>query len=294
MTLLAEEFGYKAPDALEINDAVEADDSTYSSEKIVELIPTTAHDTVSLGIYDAEPARGSVSNIHGGLVAIVTADTLALGQSVPLTKGMAKMMIVLNAGTDFVGDMLITGDTIDRDTGDKTVGDTETISVTSLTTDNSTTDSNGNTKHSFVDAYLSTKWFTGSVTITTINLDISDIDVYGISFEQFDDTENLVLDTFDINLLTTNVAAEFDAYLYSLIITGVNKCSVILSAQVHVGADGETALVDRYWRLRRGKINQALNGLTDGVWAELHYSNSPAYVEDMSMKIWATETTTLG
>jgi hypothetical protein len=261
------------------------------------MLAVQANQHIDLGIkyvfssYDAEPARGSVTNLHGGLLALATAQ--ALGPATPanditVTKGIGKILIVLNAGSDFAGTITITGDTIDRNTGVKTVGDTDTITTDALTTDNSDTDSNGNARYSFTGAYITSKWFTGSVTLSTANLTLTDVDTYHVSFEQFGDTSHVRLDTFDANIFTTNVAAEFDAYLYSLVVAG-SKCDITREASLNVGADGETAIANKYWRLRRGYIEKIMNGQKDGIWADVFYSNSPAYIEDVNVKIWVSK-----
>ena len=252
---------------------------------------TTAATTTSfiaLSSYDAVPSRGSESNIHGGLLSLATGQPL---DSVPtdlvVTKGIGKLIAVVNAGSDLSGTITITGTSVDRNTGVTTASDTDTITVDALTTDSSTTDSNGNTVHVFTGAYISSKWFTGTVTLSTADLTLTDVDVYHVSFEQFNDQPDLVLNTFDVNLFTTNVAAEFDAYLHTLHVTG-SKCNVDNEASLHVGADGETAIANKYWRLRRGNIDEDLDGTTDGFWIDVHYTNSPVYVEDVTIKVWAS------
>ncbi len=249
----------------------------------------TSHTQVAFSMYDAEPARGSETSLDGAFIKI--ADNQPLN-SVPtdlvVTKGTGKIIVIVNAGSDLVGEITITGTSVDRDTGATTALDTDTITVDALTTDDSDTDANGNDRHAFTGAYISSKWFVGTVTLSTTDLTLTDVDVYHVSFEQFDDTADITLDTFDANLLTTNVNAEFDAYIYAIMVTG-NKCDITREASLNVGADGETAIADRYWRLRRGNIGKAINGTTDGTWVDIHYANSPAYVEDVSIKVWATE-----
>ena len=39
-------------------------------------------------------------------------------------------------------------------------------------------------------------------------------DIYHVSFHQYNDQSNITVETFDCNMYVTNVAAEFDAYLY--------------------------------------------------------------------------------
>ena len=242
---------------------------------------------IALGMYDAEPARASESNIHGGLLSLADGDPLDSDPTdIDVTKGTGKLIIVINAGSDIAGTITITGTSVDRNTGAATASDTDDIVVDALTTDDSTTDSNGNTVHTYTGAYISSKWFVGEVTLSTTDLTLTDVDVYHCSFEQINDQTKLTLTTFDANIFTTNESAEFDAYLYTLHVTG-NKCRIDKEADLHVGADGVEALEDKYWRLRRGDINEALNGSTDGFWVEVHYSNSPAYVEDVTLKVWA-------
>ena len=252
-----------------------------------------SNDTVtvdlSLETYDAEPARSSVTNLHGGILSLATGQPLdSVPTDIVVTKGIGKVMIVINAGSDFSGDITITGETIDRDTGASTPADTDTITVDTSTTDEGDTDTNGNTRYHLVDAYISSKWFTGTVTLSTTNLTLTSVDVYHVSFEQFNDSPSVTLNTFDANIFTTHANAEFDAYLYCLEVTG-DKCSVTRCSSLNVGADGETAIANKYWRLRRGNIAKALDGTTDGVWVDVHYSNNPAYVEDVNIKVWASK-----
>lgn len=248
---------------------------------------------IALTSYDAEPSRTNVSNIHGGLLSLAVGQPL---DSVPtdlvVTKGIGKLMIVINAGGDVSGSITVTGTSVDRNTGATTPADTDTITVDALTTDNSDTDSNGNIRHAFTGAYITSKWFHGTVTLSTADLTLTDVDVYHVSFEQFNDQSNLTLTTFDVNLITTNVSAEFDAYLYSLEVIG-DKCDIERTASLNVGADGLTALANKYERLRRGNLAKALDGTTAGIWVDIYYSNSPAYVEDVTIKIWATKTQTI-
>ena len=253
------------------------------------FVTATSHTQVSFSMYDAEPARGSETSLDGAFIAIATAQPLNSSPTdLVVSKGTGKLVVVINAGSDLAGDITVTGTSVNRDTGATTADDTDTLTVDALTTDNSDTDTNGNTRHAVVGGYITSKWFTGTVTLSTTNLTLTDVDVYHVSFEQFDDTANITLDTFDANILTTNVAADFDAYLYAIVVTG-DKCTISREASLNVGADGETAIADRYWRLRRGNIAKAIDGTTDGTWVDVHYSNSPAYVEDVSIKVWATE-----
>jgi hypothetical protein len=248
---------------------------------------------IAMDYFDAVPSRGLASNWHGGLLSLATAQPLdAVPTDIVVTKGNGKLIIVVNAGSDLDGDITITGDSVDRNTGVITLGDTDVITVDALTTDNTTTDANGNVVPVFIDAYISSKWFTGSVTLSTVNLTLTDVDVYHCSFEQINDSPNLVINTFDANIFTTNVSAEFDAYLHTVHVTG-NKCKVDNEADIHVGTVGETAIANKYWRLRQGGIDEDLDGLTDGFWVDVFYANTPVFVEDVTISVWLTKTITV-
>ena len=238
-------------------------------------------------MHTSVPARLSETHWNGALRPIAVGQALNSGAPLGITKGTGKLVIVVNAGGDLSGEILVNGTTVDRNTGVETGADIDIITVDAVTTDGSTTDSNGNVVNELTGAYITSMWFTGSVTLTTTNLSLTDIDVYEVAFEQFNDSADIIVTTLDVTLLTTNAAAEFDAYLYTLRVTG-SKCYVGVVTDVHLGADGPTAIADRFWRLRRGNINEALDGTTDGVWVDIFYANTPIYVEDVTVKLWAS------
>lgn len=167
-------------------------------------------------------------------------------------------------------------------------GGMDTLTIDALTTDDSDVDANGNPRHAFTGAYITSELFTGSITLSTTDLTLTDVDVYHIAFEQFNDVPSVTIEAFETFLLTTNVLAEFDAYLNSIIVTG-DKCDITMEADLHVGAEGIPAVADRRWTLRRGLLGVALDGSTDGAWAEIYYANTPTYIEDVYAKVWATE-----
>ncbi len=259
-----------------------------------ELTIHDSNDTVDIPInitmYDAAPAFGALTQFNGGIEMLSEADTLSNGDDITITNGIGKIVIVVIASNDAIGDITLTGDTVDRNTGAVSVADTDVITLSGNSTDNSTTDSNGNTCYEIDDMYITSKWFTGSITISTTEVDLTDVDVYHVSFEQFNDEPDMTINTFDANIFTTNVNAEFDAYLHTLHVESANKGRIDCESELHVGADGETAIADRHFRLRKGNINEPIDGSTDGFWIDVYYANSPSYVEDVTLKVWATKT----
>lgn len=250
----------------------------------------TVTETVTISIplvsYDAQPARASESNVHGGILSLDTASPLdPTPTNIVVSQGSGKLFIVVNAGSDLVGSVTFTGTTIDRDTGVTTPSDTDVVTINGLTTDTSTTDTNGNVVHGFSNAYMTSKWFTGSVTLSTSDVTLTDVDTYHCSFEQFNDTHNIELDTFDINVLATHVNAELDAYLYS-VVNNSGILAITNEAELHLGSGGITAVANKYYRLRRSNIAKDLDCSSDGIFVDANYSNSPAYIEDITMKVW--------
>ena len=238
-------------------------------------------ESICLSAYDAEPARVSESNIHGGINQLVTAGAVSSGASLAFTHGVGKVFLVVNTATVGSGIVKVKGQVIDRNTGAEATG-TSTITLSGTTTDASSLDANGNNVHSFVKAYITNKWFHGTCTVSTTIVDIQDMDIYHCSFEQFNDNKHLWLTTFDVNLLASHVNADFDAYLYTVVPDG-SKLDITAVASLNLG----TPIADMYYRLRRGNLDIEMDGSKDGVFVDAHYSNSPAYIEDMTMKVWA-------
>jgi hypothetical protein len=245
---------------------------------------------IALQAYDAEPARAARGNVHGGILALATAQPLnAVPTNLVFTTGIGKFFLIVNAGSDTTGTVTVTGDSVDRDTGVITRGDTETLTLAGLSTDTSSTDANGNVIYGFDNGYLTSKWFTGSITLSTTNLTLTDVDVWHCSFEQFNDSPVMTINTFDINLLATNAAAEFDGYLYS-VENASGVLTLTLLSELHVGTAGEPVIANKYYRLREGNLDKALDGSTDGVFVNLCYASSPAWIEDVTAKAWGTKT----
>jgi hypothetical protein len=76
------------------------------------------------------------------------------------------------------------------------------------------------------------------------------------------------------------------SYLYTLKVTA-DKCNIARIASLELPAADVTA--DVYYRLRRGVLNVAIDGTTDGIWLDVFPGPlASAYWEDMNFKVWAT------
>ncbi len=243
----------------------------------------------SFDIYVDVKERLLENNVHGGLDTIATSQALdSVPTDINVTVGISKLMIVVNAGSDFDGVITITGISVDRDTGDETPADTDNITIDALSTDGTTTDGNGNTIHAFTDAYISSKWFKGAVVLSTVDLTLTDVDVYQISFEQFGDASGISLHSVDATAIATNSSAWMDLHLYSVVVVN-SKVSIanegtleLLTSEVNSG--------NRY-RKRLGNLDVALDGTTDGIWLDAFWGPlANVYWEDINVKVWYNHT----
>ena len=247
---------------------------------------TVVSTPVALEFFMDRNQKFTQESIHGALSPLAVAQPLNSGADIVVPKGIGKLVIVVNAGSDLVGDITVTGTSVDRNTGAETGSDTDTVSINGLTTDNSDTDAQSNVRHALIGAYITSKWFVGSVTLSTADVTLTDVDVYHCSFEQYNDEPAIHLSSFDIGLLTTNANAFIHAYLYSVEVTG-DVCNVTREASVEIASGA--AIAGKYWRLRRGGISKDLVGTTDGIFVDMFLGpTNQTYFEDISVKVWAT------
>ncbi len=243
------------------------------------------HSCVIVDFTTDRNSRSDVHSLHGGAIHAVVGGTLSVGNDINLTNGVSRVMLALIAGTDFVGSITVSGTTVDRNTGVETPADSEIFTIDSLTTDASTVGSAGEPVHELVNAYLTAKWFKGAVIISTTNVDISNIDVYQVTFEQFDDHQNVQIDSFDIHFTVTNTAAFFTGHLYTVVQTGGGKADVTPIANLELLV-GDSVLAP--YRLRKGELNIQLSGLTSGIFIDLFFKpDNQTYFDSIACKAWA-------
>lgn len=223
--------------------------------------------------------------IHGGFDQVSTGEVISNGVPINVTVGLGKVVLSVIAGADTAGTITITGTSVDRNTGVETGADTDTLTIAGVTTDSSSTDVEGNTIHDLTNAYITAKWFKGAIVISTTDVNLSDVDVNVVAFEQFNDTPDLTLQTLDVTLVPTNANAWVYMYLYTVLVT---DDTVIISNVATVALPSADSVADRFYRLREGLINEALDGTTDGVFLEIFLGPDPLqYISQMTIKIWA-------
>lgn len=251
--------------------------------------PTKATVTAAITAFIERNQRQLDEQWNGTFIQLTTSPAdgaVESGSPVTFSKGVGKIVFVVNAGSDIEGTLTVTGTSVDRDTGVETGSDTEDITIDALTTDTSDTDAESNTRHAFVGVYITSKWFRGSISVATTDLTITDMDVFAVSFEQFNDVPDITIQTFDVALTPTNAAAWFYAYLYTLDVdTATKKANLVRSASLELPA--ANTIADTPDRLRKGNLAVAINGLTDGFWVELFFGpNNQNYFEDITLKVW--------
>jgi hypothetical protein len=240
---------------------------------------------VCLSAYVDIKARNKVFNVNGNFENLVTAGAVSSGSPQAATAGIGKLVIVVNAGTDTAGTLTVTGTKVDRDDGTETGAFADNLTVAGTSTDTTTTDAAGNTVWGFSNAYITSVWFTGVVSISTTDLNLSDIDVYQVAFEQFNDEPDTVVETADITAYANNAAAWYYAHGYKLSVSG-DTCTIAETLTISWPASKVTANTPYRWRR---VANTAVDGSTDGIWGE-HFFGPLAntYWEDINIKLWAS------
>ena len=233
---------------------------------------------VVLSNYMEKPANASEQDIHGALNSLGSS-ALPLA----INKGIGKVFLNVTA-LGASGTVTITGTKIDRDTGVDTTAFVDTITVDSVTTDNSTTDANGNATHEFVNGYISNEWFVGTLTIAHGTATGITAEGFHVSFEQFNDEPNVVIDTYDINVFANNTNAAMAAHLYAIEKqVGTDKADITEIAECIIDY---TPVANTYQRLRKGNLAKSLNCTTDGIFTEQFYNGAGLH-EFVSTKVWA-------
>lgn len=242
-------------------------------------------------IAEAE-SQGIVRAVFGFIHEVVTGETTSSGSpSGNIPVGVAKLLIVINAGSDTDGTITINGTSVDPDTGSETGSDTEDITISGVTTDSSTTDANSQTVYDFTNAYISSKLWTGNVTVSTTDVNLSDFDAYAISYEDFDENVDVFVEALEFNIRSNNASAWFSARLYELSFT-VGK---VASFQVLDDGASNTAEIvrqasainaDEHYKLRRGNLNAVIDGTLGGVILEVFLGPlASAFWESVNGKI---------
>ena len=237
--------------------------------------------------YIETPTKNVEQNIHGGINLLTTTPAggaVSTGSPCTLTNGTSKLMLVVT-GVTTGGTLTITGNTRDRNTGALTVVDTDTIVIdTTVSVDASDTDANGHERHDLTDVYITSKWFTGAVSISATTAVVTAMQVWQCTYEQCNDTGTAMIQTLDGKTLINNTSGRFSLRAYTIEQQTNGKYDVAILGEEVLSA--APPAVDVYYRLRRGNLAHLLNCDTDGFWMDIWFDGAGDYFEDVSLNIW--------
>jgi hypothetical protein len=229
---------------------------------------------------------------NGGLTPLTIAQALSAGVPINVTKNASRVLIVANAGTDVAGNITVTGDIVNRNTGAITVGGTEVIPVAGLTTDNTDTTTLGTNRWQFTRAYMTTEWFRGSVALSTTapsDVNLSDVDVYSISYEEHSDLTQLEFDILDVSAIPNNTAAALDTLLFKVVWDPITKQSNIsILGEINTPAT-EVSAAYQFIRMRRS-LSSAEHidyANREGWFLNVgFFPDNQKYWDDITVKMW--------
>jgi len=261
------------------------DQVVISGEKVGDFLSREHQWQANLTTFIEASTKNTLESMHGGYTFLDTGAAVSNGSPFTMsTKGTGKVAIGILAGADTTGTLTLTGRSIDRNTGAEVEGDTDTMAIAGLSTDNSTTDGGGHDVLAWRDVYLSSKWFIGGVTISTVDANLSDFSAGHVSFEQFNDVANYTLTTFDIS---TQAIGFTDGELYSHLykVQKQQDGRFTVSGIADLSVEAGSGVADAQYRLRKGNLGVRMSGATDGIFVETYFDNR-AWLYTTT-KVWA-------
>ena len=111
----------------------------------------------------------------------------------------------------------------------------------------------------------------------------TDIDIYQVTFEQFNDARYVDLDTLDMTYFTrSNPQGSMSAYAYTIVVTGDKVNLSKVGEYIAQAADHNP---DVMYRIRRGNMGLQLDGRKDGVYLTIDMSGTDNF-SDVGIKVW--------
>jgi len=259
----------------------------YTSKEFEITVLPTIEVPILLTFSTDNNTRNSINNIHGGITMIVEEKPLSISEYIDCAVGISKLMIALEDGADYQGTIRITGTRVDRNTGEVTVGFVEHLDVDGETSNTSGIDSLGYFVWGFHSAYITSNWFVGDVIISTEDVEVLHTSVFQVGFEQFNDSANITLDTFDATFDISSTLAEYSFHLYLVIIKDSSVDVVRAMSAVRESANINPLM----YRVRRSNLNIPINGTDSGIFIDANLGPlNQTYFDSLVIKLWATKT----
>ena len=229
--------------------------------------------------------RSLTGNLFGAVTQLSMADTLSSGVDIDVTGGIHKYVVCPTAGTDSAGSVTISGDSISRVTGVITRTDTEVLTIAGLSTNSSTTDTNGLNVYAIADAYISTKWWVGPATLSTADVNFSNVDVLGVAFNQFNDGGKFQCNAVDATFAINNTAGHMSMVGTFVDVTDTRVDMTGFGEYVLLAADVDAA--DQPFRVRVGGLGISGDGSTDGVLLDFFFGPlTQKYFDNIHTILW--------
>lgn len=239
------------------------------------------------------PQKGAERDIQGtflqfslgaGPVGVSAASDLVL------EGGITRVMFAVLTAPVAIGSLVVTGTIVDRNTGVETPNFVEVIPVNGLTIDASTVNGGGGVVHDFTNGYMTKNWFKGQFTVSTPDLDITELAAYQISYNQFNDQPDAILTTADVRMRTTSAATEAHCHLYSVIVSPVDG-TVEIKSIVSLDINAGEAVEDGFYNKKQSHIDQAFNGAAgDGWFGDVTFGGTgqQSFVESWHLIVWGS------
>lgn len=231
------------------------------------------------------PSRDGIMHIWGGLFALGAGAAISSGSPLNINPGRSRVGLLINTAPDDSGTLTLSGTIVDPVTG---VGSAGTEDITLLTSrlgvDSSTTDAGGNTVWNFQDMIISESVFDGSVTVSTSDVNITDVDAYAISWQRRRNSSasNYQLTSVEIFAWPTATTARLFAHFYRVSKQSGDRYYDISSVVDFSQSSAPTASRPYSFRGEPG-VPFTMSAGNDGMFCELQLDPTTPEWDDMTI-----------
>jgi len=246
---------------------------------------TLIHHEVFYTAYLDTITRKAVLDMWGGTNTLSSVETIDPTTNLTLTSGTSKLLLAVVSGSDVVGEIKITGTYRNR-TSWELVNTTETITLDGLTTEVVE-------GLEYTNAYLTSFWWTNTITIWTTNANINHLDVVQLAFDQVGEHQNYTIEELDVTFRKSNANGGVNSSFYS-VEDGNNRVNVtkLFTLETLEGSGVGDAM---YRQKRNNGILFNVNGSHSGFFVRIiPLPLTQSYIEDMTVRVSMTIWETLG
>jgi len=192
--------------------------------------------------YIEKNQRTGVQTFLGGLSQLVTGGNVNSAANMAVNTSCSRLLFVINSAGDANGTITITGTQYSEETKLLTPNATETITINGVSTDGTANTSLGTPKYDFDNAYLSTHYFTGNCSVSTTDVNLTNVNAYAACIRQKPLLNAFKIASVSVCAQPTNVAAELDLITYTVAEERAEK-RVSIHPVDHLQIDGDIPVV---------------------------------------------------